>query len=182
MDHEVQRAIQGELMSGEKLLWAGRPRRGLVLRSGDVYTIPLGFLYLGFAVFWETWVTLNGVYCFTLFGAPILLAGLYVAIGRFILDIWKRAQSYYGVTDRRVIIVTRLLKLNVKSLDLHALGDFSWDKSEDGRGTITFGSLTRFAWWTRTWPGTGAYSMPCFEMIPDVQCVYEIIRGARRQT
>ena len=40
-----------ELASGERLLWSGRPPRGLQLRGIDLYLVPFGLCWTAFAVF-----------------------------------------------------------------------------------------------------------------------------------
>jgi hypothetical protein len=60
-----------------------------------------------------------------LWGIPFVLVGLYLIIGRFFADAYLRARTCYGVTDQRVLIVTNLWNLQVKSVSLRTLGDIS---------------------------------------------------------
>jgi len=41
IDQEAGLVLPQELKSRERLLWAGRPRRRIVFRPGDVFLIPL---------------------------------------------------------------------------------------------------------------------------------------------
>ena len=41
------------LQEGERLLWSGRPGRGLMLGARDLFFIPFSIFWLGFAIFWE---------------------------------------------------------------------------------------------------------------------------------
>jgi hypothetical protein len=176
-------SIMQELARGEKLLWSGGPRQGIVLRGSDVFFIPFSLLWGGFAIFWETMVLRNGApFFFTLWGIPFVLAGLYITVGRFFYDAWRRGRTQYGVTNERVVIVTGGMSPSTKSLNLRTLTDVTLDAKSDGSGTITFGptSFTASMYAGTAWPGVKL--PPSFELISDARRVYEIIRQAQKET
>jgi hypothetical protein len=70
---------------------------------------------------------------------PFVLAGLYVIVGRFFVDAWRRGQTEYGVTSERVIIVRGGFSSSLTSLDAPTLTDITLDAKQNGNGTITFG-------------------------------------------
>src|SRR5438046_585524 len=53
MNGNPETAIQGQLASGERLLWSGRPVEGIVFRPSDAFMIPFSLMWGGFALFWE---------------------------------------------------------------------------------------------------------------------------------
>ncbi len=111
------------------------------LRAGDILTIPFSLMWGGFAVFWEWSVIKAGVpFLFRLWGIPFVLVGLYMIVGRFFWDAYQRANTFYGVSDQRVLIITRGGGGKVKSLSLRTLSDATLTCSSSGSGSIQFGS------------------------------------------
>jgi hypothetical protein len=175
--------IRGELSPSERLLWAGRPRQGIVLRAIDAFLIPFSLLWGGFAIFWEVSVIVGGApWEFAVFGAPMVIVGLYFIFGRFLVDDRQRAKMIYAVTTERVVIVSGMLARRVKSLNLVTLSDLSLTERGDGSGTITFGPVPPFYWWygAAGWPGLGHTAIPNFELADEARRVYEIVREAHR--
>jgi hypothetical protein len=178
----LEMALASYLDQDERLLWSGQPRHGLRFRALDALLIPFSLLWGGFAVFWETAVIVTGapVY-FVRWGIPFVLVGCYIVFGRFIVDAHRRARTFYGVTDERILIVSGSLAQQVKSLQLRTLTDISLNQRRDGSGTITFGP-TDFTniFLTAAWPGTGRAAPPCFDLIEQAREAYDIIRNAQR--
>lgn len=172
-------SIQFSLDRGERQLWTGVPRQGLVLRPSDATEIPFSIFFAGFAVLWMRGVLHDGASIFALFGIPFLAAGFYGMIGRFWVDAWRRSRTTYAVTSDRIIINSGLFTPTSKSLDLRMLSDVTLEERKDGSGTITFGTPpalpVRFGGMK-----SGVPQVPAFEMIPDARRVYAVIRDAQR--
>ena len=186
----LQQELRDALEPGERLLWSGFPRQGLMFRPADAFLIPFSLMWGGFAIFWE-----YGVFAgepdvpdrfnlwdkfFVLWGIPFVLIGLYFIFGRFIEDSARRARTIYGVTDRRAILLTNFLGHNVRSISLSGLGEINLSKMADGRGTITLGPANNGSDWARGWPGASRGASPAFEGIARAQDVLNIIRDAQR--
>jgi len=111
--------------------------------------------------------------------------GLYIMFGRFITDARMRAKTIYGITDRRVLILSGLFSTTVRGFDLRSLSDVALSEHRGGTGTITFGSPASWTPWatfaTPGWPGMGGYARPCFDLIHQPRRVYETIREAQRK-
>ena len=175
-EYEIKPQLTRELGGGEKLLWSGRPRQGLMLRSSDALLIPFSLLWGGFAVFWEASVILSGApVFFTLWGVPFVAIGLYITVGRFFVDARVRERTAYGLTNERIVIVSGLFKSSVKSLSLRTLSDMSLKERRDGSGTITFGPTGNFVA-----SRNGRTAPPAFEGIAHARSVYEAIRDAQK--
>jgi hypothetical protein len=175
--------IQRELGSRERLLWAGKPRQGLVFRPSDTFLIPFSLLWGGFAFFWEYSVLTGGApLFFALWGIPFVLVGSHFIVGRFLVDMRQRAKTVYGLTNERLLIISGLFTRNVKSLNLRTLADVSLTERPDGSGTITFGQGNPYSSWFQGmgwWPGMPA-GAPAFELVPRAKEIYEAIRNAQR--
>jgi hypothetical protein len=177
--------LQGRLDQGERVLWTGRPQQGLLLRRGDWFGIPFSLLWCGFAVFWESQVLAgNAPWFFALWGIPFILIGVYLVLGRFVIDAWQRQRTVYAVTDRRALILGGLRTPSLKSLDIEGLTDIELRDEGAERGTLMLGlspmnNASNFL--GRGWPGAAAYMAPAFERIDDAAGVLRIIREARKR-
>ena len=183
MEIDIAGPVREQLAGNEHLLWSGQPTQGIRLRSADAFIIPFSLMWGGFAFFWE-WsvVRTDAPFFFKLWGIPFVLAGLHFMFGRFFWDSHVRRSTYYGVSDQRVLIVTRGLSAKVKSLNLRSLSDISFSGSSSGAGVIQFGanSWGGGGWLAGTsWPGVQA--VPMFDLPEDAKRVYELIRQAQQK-
>lgn len=175
--------IQFPLDRGERLLWAGVPRQGIVLRPSDLFQVPFSLLWAGFAVFWNVGVwTGDAPLFFRLWGLPFLLVGAYMVVGRFFVDARRRARTTYGVTDRRIIIASGILTPSLTSLSLHTLSDVTLAERPDGSGTISFGPVSFASTMSAGSPWPGVHQPPSFELIADAKRVHGIVREAQLAT
>jgi hypothetical protein len=158
--------IQRELSSKERLLWSGQPRQGIALKSSDVMAIPFSLMWGGFAIFWESSVIdSNAPFFFMLWGIPFVLVGLYMIIGRFFFDASTRRNTFYGVSNERVLIVSGIFNRQIKSLNLRTLTDLSLTEGREGEGTISFGGgsgMSSMFGGFAAWPGTSKNLGPRF--------------------
>lgn len=115
--------------------------------------VPFSLLWGGFAFFWEYSVlqAQEAPFFFALWGIPFVLVGIYIIIGRFFVDSYQRARTFYGVTDQRVLILGGLMTREVKSLPLKSLSEMSLQERADRSGSILFGpSGPMYAMWAGT--------------------------------
>lgn len=133
---ETNRAQYNELRAmlqpGEQLLWYGAPSQGFRLQKQDWFMIPFSILWCGFAIFWTLGASAAGG-AFGLFGIPFVAVGLYITLGRFFHDAYRRKRTYYGVTDQRVIL---LEPKAIKSLPYHQIPVLELERHGNGTGTI----------------------------------------------
>lgn len=185
MNESPSEILVQQIGAQEQLLWEGRPQQGIVLRSADFLLIPFSLLWCGFAIFWEATVLSSGApLFFCLWGIPFLLLGMYLVVGRFWVDAILRSRTVYGVTSKRVIIVSGILNTHVKSLCLDTLADISLTENANGRGTIAFGASQYIQPWSAGtgWPSNGRIEAPTFELNRGAKEVYEMIHTAKRKS
>jgi len=178
--------IKSQLSSGEKVLWSGQPKQGVLVRGADAFFIPFSLMWGGFVIFWEASVlNSNAPGFFVLWGIPFVVIGLYLIIGRFFFDAKQRARTFYAVTNERILIVSGVFNRKVKSLDLRTLSELSLAEGKGNEGTISFGGnsprSSMFAGFS-SWPGMESQIGPRFELIVGAKSVFETIRGAQRAT
>jgi len=123
----VQHELRPELGPGERLLWSGMPRQGVVFRPIDLFLIPFILLWAGIPTFAALGLLKSdrGVGIGDFFFLPFILIGAYLLVGRFIVDAKQRARTFYGVTNQRVLIVRTWWRRRTTSLKLGFLPDVS---------------------------------------------------------
>jgi hypothetical protein len=173
-------AFQGRLLKGERLVWWGQPAQGLLFTSKDWFLIPFSVMFLGFSIFWESMVisAANSPTFMRLWGVPFLLIGLYMFVGRFVVDAWARRRITYAVTDKRILILCSAPFAKFTAMTFDQLPALNLIEGGGGRGTIRFGQ-EQPAWSNR---GYGGWS-PAFEPTPqfiaieDAQRVFDHIQA-----
>lgn len=181
--------IQKELGSEEKLIWSGRPKQGVVVQGLDYISIAIGVLFLAIAI------SVMATLCSSLFERPevsvfpaiaaltcFMLLTAFFLFWRFHSDKIYRSHSYYGVTNKRVIIVSKRFSKTVYSLSLSELENVATIKEySDKSGSITFASREkiRSAHFTPMpiifFFIAGGDGIPRFKHIENVRKVFELI-------
>jgi len=173
-------ALGRYLDRGEKLLWAGRPVQGIVFSAIDWYLIPFSVLWLGLVLGMfgsRSQAQSNAMDGLT--GLFFIAVGVYMLIGRYVFDWFNRSAMFYGVTDRRAIVLSGMYRRSVHSIDFVSLSGLKLDERADGSGTISFGDQP--IGYSQQWAAWGGRSANQFFRVSDVKRVYEIIREAMRR-
>src|SRR5262245_28041101 len=171
--------FQGRLLKGEKIAWWGQPAQGLLFTSKDWFMVPISLMFAGFAVFWESGVlkATNAPTFMKLWGVPFLLVGLYLVVGRFLVDAWARRGITYAVTDKRILILRSAPFGKFTALTFEQLPSVTLVERGGGRGTIRFGqeqppwSNRGYSSWSPAFDPT-----PQFIAIEDARRVFDYIQ------
>lgn len=172
--------FSGRLLKGEKMVWQGQPDSGLLFTSRDWLLVPFSLFWGGFSIFWEKSVLdTNAPVFMKLWGVPFVLIGVYLVVGRFLLDAWIRRGIHYAVTDKRILILRSAPFSKFSAMSLDQLPEVNLSESANGRGTIRFGTATpywangSFSSWTPSLD-----SVPQFLAIEDARRVFDHIQRA----
>lgn len=119
MSTDAYAALTLYLHPGERLLWFGRPKQGLLLRGEDAFLIPFSLIW-GLPALSRL---ASGAIVFNAIDLLFTVVGLYLLIDRFVIDIWLRAHTTYGLTEGRALIVTGGFAEKVRDGSLRTLSD-----------------------------------------------------------
>jgi hypothetical protein len=178
---------------GEHLLWSGQPKQGIRLQATDVIMIPFSLMWGGFAFFWEALalglVPMSGKHGHTnaapifmaLWGIPFCLIGLYMIFGRFFGDALTRRKTWYGFTDKRVIVLRSFLSTSVTSIDYANLTNLNLVERGDRSGDILFGQdLAMMLTGGNFGRARSSRLLPGFYLLPDARNIYNQLREVQQ--
>lgn len=138
----VLEEIKKQLEPDESIVWQGSSNTKKMISYGDYMYIPFSLMWMGFVVYWEYMVTVYRYpFVFHLLGIPMVLAGLYMAIGRFAYKRYKKTNSCYVVTNRRVIEAYEDKRIGYKEKPLSEIGRMVRFVEKDGFGTLVFDDI-----------------------------------------
>jgi len=105
------------LNADEKVLWSGKPvRKAFILPV--LVSIPFGFIFLGFAIFWMGAAASSGAPNeFSLFGLLFVLIGIGIAFGPFLFQLLRYRNTEYMITDKRIVTQTGAIGLDTRFVD-----------------------------------------------------------------
>lgn len=176
-DSEALQRILVFIPPSEKLLWAGKPAPGLRFRLRDLFFVAFGLFWLGFGlVFGWASFRADSVYAqlFGLFfGVFSLLIGFYLVIGKYFIDARVRANTVYGLTDRRVAIISKNPSPALFLIDFENITSVRLKRERDGEGTIDMGTdITVYS------GDSESKQSLSFEFISDAADVHKLVQHA----
>jgi hypothetical protein len=196
MESSDERRIRGWLLSGEELLWTGRPRlkseNGLTWRDALSLLLFGMYIVIGFGIVNEARETrepryegVGAVSDLTLAmliagAAAFILFGFYGGILHHFVDDIRLKRTFYGLTNQRAIVET---PKSVRFVPLESITSIKIERDDRRGDTINCGSdvadrlVFRFvdAVFRRDRPFEG----PLFRNIPDPEHVRALMDGAK---
>jgi hypothetical protein len=133
--------FQPELLRDEEILWTGQPKVK-VFALADILLIPFSFLWCVIVFVFAAAAFFSGEVIVILFAAVFLILGLFVLIGRFIWKIKRRRNTFYAVTNKRVLVFTDVWTKDVQAVFIESIPVINRLIRSNGSGTIKFGNMS----------------------------------------
>lgn len=189
---ELKGVFEPYIEEEELVLWADKPDTSVYLTPADILLVPisivLGFFFMSQGMLYVTTaISLGyistGIFALAIWGILFILAGCYLMLGRFLYKNWRKKHTYYGLTNKRVLVYARGRRIITELLS--EIPSLKKSVRGNGIGTITFGHSP----FTASWCGnTGMNCLAGFDQwdlfalhdIRDANYVYEIIETLRR--
>jgi hypothetical protein len=173
----------GEVDQAETILWQGSPRTGFVWRWEWSGSIAAGLAVGTGAVYIAVGLLRGG---FDWYGAVICgiftVVAIYLTAGVILLDIFDRRSTHYLVTDRRVIIRSRLPFLEEQSVPLFRVDGRRQQVNMTSDGSLSFGRLPVLGNILRFWGPLyrALFDDPRMDCLEEPMHVYRLIREAQK--
>lgn len=192
LDYELNENFRDELLTDERIVWAGQPDPKVLFSRADLFLIPFGLLWCGFVVFWELsvlgFVWGPGAPIFmALFGIPFICIGIYFVFGRFIYKMYKKRRTFYALTNKRtIILIKKRFDKTIQAEYLNAIPSINKSVRSNGIGTVSFGNIpfmnsmygnTGMDFFTRYY----GQDVPIFYDIKDAEQVYKMANDLKNQ-
>ena len=177
----LPKTIADDLREKEELLWYGQPRTDFLFVPYDWFLVAavVGCVGIVGALFLVTGSNLFRDWM----SVSFVVAAIAIALLRFPLDLLKRQNTYYFVTDQRVAIkIDTLLERTTRSVEYDS--NFRMTPIDGPRGstTIYFGSMSPL--WSKLYPPNyplmDMFQPPAYIFLDNAYEVMEIIIEAKR--
>lgn len=174
----IESVVGSLLHPGEELIWCGRPRQGIVLRRIDVVLIPLGLLACCFFGVWSYFAIRYFPIPLKFMSIPAIVFGFYLAYGRFLLDMRRRSNTIYAITNERCLWINNRDLTEVKTLDHQSMPETTLVKL-GSVGTIAFGPKNGLGLMYGRAMGIREINSAAdeFERIEDAERIHNILRA-----
>jgi hypothetical protein len=187
----MDKHLKKTLLEHEQVLWIGRPKQTAVFTSVDRSLVPFSILWGGFAIYWEFLIVVSkddtgtgSPLVFIILGLPFALFGVYTILGRFIYKAWAKRNTYYAITNKRIIVLDKAKEI-LQTTDIRSIPSIKRTIGPNGVGTVKFGK-------TKIKPAfenTGMYFLDpyidnrvlTFYDIPDVSKVYKMVHKLKHK-
>ena len=166
------------LQPDEKIVWQGRPLATRIFTKNDLYLIPINIFFI--------WSVLNTYlnYGLDLILAMFFVLVFYLAIGRYIHKYFKKKDTIYYITDKRVVIIDDRHKKMLQEMEYSKIKKIEKSIGKNGIGNLTFGTPTTLQMFQGD-TGFEAYRRPnwsepsgptpAFYGIEDCETVYQLV-------
>ena len=144
MNLNIEILTKNELLPNEDILWINTPNLSKIFSKGDIFFIPFSVFWWVFAMIWLFGaISVGGVFGI-FFGTPLVIIGLFLIFGRFVVKKVTKRDTVYVITNMRVLILkmsSRGVKKSISLLEINTVSNESVSWDINGIGTIIFGVI-----------------------------------------
>ncbi len=176
--------LDANLAPGEKVLWRGKPERGPFVWRTWPLSIFGGLLLTSVVVYDLVIFTTEAPDLLVLLAIPFALAGLYMAVGHFLVTSREWQNTEYLVTERQVLIRHGVLSPTVTMYSLLGLPQTVIESQHGDVGNVMFKPQQGQGYgpwpgYQTMWPYTPGYLLGLM-YVRNPQEVQKVIESARR--
>lgn len=130
------------LRPNETVLWDGHPARYRIIRTSDLWWVPLGLVLFAFMLTLEMQLLIwRSPKPIVVIGAFLVALSAYGVVGRYAHRYWTRYETYYALTNKRVLILSRMWGERIYSVPIERIPYIEHRYHRDGTGTIFVGRV-----------------------------------------
>lgn len=172
--------IRSRLDPGERLLWSGRPRRGIRVPLSRGWLRIVGpIVVIALALLWALLILapLHGEVTDIVFFMVIVPIFTYLLVIERLIDAWRRRNMRYGLSTRRAFVIEGIVRRRVRSVPLDTIIAISCSEHASGIGTIH--CISPLHTWHRKNNRGETRPVPLFRMIVDPRIVFDLLIESR---
>jgi hypothetical protein len=139
MSKEATEIINQSLQHKEILIWAGQPKKGLVFEAIDIFKTLFIVIFVAFVFFAVRLLSDISILLAIPLSVIFFSAALILGIGRFFIDAELRKKTFYGVTDKRIIIISKMYPKKIQSVYFNTKPKIEFLPNMDDTSTIDIG-------------------------------------------
>ena len=191
--------LQADLLKEEQIMWTGQPDPNVIFSTSDIFLVPFSLLWGGAAIFFEIIASIGIVngrinqpsggppgWFFLLWGIPFVTVGLYIIFGRFIYKAWRKRRTYYAITNKRVLVLTKGFGRDLQAAFINTLPAVNKSIRSNGIGTLKFGnSSPMVSMYANSgmdfFGGFYGKDVPTFYDISEANKVYDLVTDLRQK-
>lgn len=139
MDKIAANHIKKYLEGDEILIWAGQPQKGIVFEISDVFKTMFIIVFFAFTYFAIKLLAGISLLIAIPIGIVFIAGGMLLGIGRFIIDAALRKKTFYGLTNKRIIINSNIAHKKIQSVHFSSKPKIEFLPNLNGTSTIDIG-------------------------------------------
>lgn len=133
--NHIKKYLEGD----EILIWAGQPQKGIVFEISDVFKTMFIIVFFAFTYFAIKLLAGISLIIAIPIGIVFITGGILLGIGRFIIDAELRKKTFYGLTNKRIIINSSITHKKIQAVYFSSKPKIEFLPNHNGVSTIDIG-------------------------------------------